>query len=109
MGNKMCCTSSGPVVKSIMSNKIMMTHHFRDFTVQLSYGSLTNEDVDAIVVVANSKLKLNPNTLKNLKTQSWGSIQDELNKILHKEGGRLDHGSVVYTHSGDVHESIYIS
>lgn len=46
----------------------MMTHHFRDFTVQLSFGALTNEDVDAIVVVANSKLKLNPNTLKNLKT-----------------------------------------
>lgn len=91
-----------PISSMTQSTKVMLSQMDNGCNFALTYGSLFQEDVDAIVVVANSKLKLSQVTANAVKNMGGGGIQEELNKILLLEGGRLEFGKVVYTHAGDV-------
>jgi O-acetyl-ADP-ribose deacetylase (regulator of RNase III) len=87
--------------------KVMVQHTIGLCNVALTYGQIIHEDVDAIVLVANTKLKLCAVTAKAMRQLGGPSVSEELNKILVREGGRLGFGQVVYTRAGDVTNILY--
>lgn len=63
MGNKMCCSpgSSSNLPSIVKAPKVMAKYKLAECNIVLTFGQIMYEDVDAIVLVANSKLKLAPN------------------------------------------------
>lgn len=64
MGNKLCCTIQ--ISKSKVNNceeapMTVISSYVKNCEISLSLGMIFNETVDAVVVVANSRLKTGQN------------------------------------------------
>ncbi|CAK64953.1 unnamed protein product (macronuclear) [Paramecium tetraurelia] len=71
--------------------------------IKLSHSKLLfNEDVDTIVLIVSTRLKMGQNMEDLLKKYRLQSVMNEQKQVRLNEGGKLDLGQVVYTHAGNV-------
>ncbi|CAD8111612.1 unnamed protein product [Paramecium primaurelia] len=107
MGNKtLCCSGSdhfGSSSKMSLQPNIAAHASFAGCQINLSYSKLLfNEDVDTIVLIVSTRLKMGQNMEDLLKKYGGQSVMNELKQVRLNEGGKLELGQVVYTHAGDM-------
>ncbi|CAD8210246.1 unnamed protein product [Paramecium octaurelia] len=107
MGNNtLCCSDSDPFgsgSKLSLQPNIAAHASFAGCQINLSQSKLLfNEDVDTIVLIVSTRLKMGQNIEDLLKKYGGQSVMNELKQVRLSEGGKLDLGQVVYTHAGDM-------
>ncbi|CAD8208567.1 unnamed protein product [Paramecium octaurelia] len=109
MGNKSLCCSTQSELQSQMCKldgrpqaQIIQQTDVNGCKVVLSLGKLFNEQVDIIVLATTQKLKLNNQASEHIKKFGSNQILNELHQILLSEGGKVQLGSVVHTHAGEM-------
>ena len=80
-----------------MIEKLMKTHQYGRFTIELAKGDITGLRVDAIVNAANSQLVLGSGVAGAIRQRGGPSIQDECNKL-----APISTGEAVITSGGEL-------
>ncbi|CAD8107348.1 unnamed protein product [Paramecium primaurelia] len=109
MGNKSICCSTQAEFQSQICRldgrpqaQIIQSTDLNGCRVVLSLGKLFNELVDIIVLPTTQKLKLNYQASEHIKKFASDQILNELHQILLSQGGKVQLGSVVHTHAGEM-------
>ncbi|CAD8120117.1 unnamed protein product [Paramecium sonneborni] len=109
MGNKsLCCSNQAELQSQIYKQdgrpqaQIIQQTDVNGCRVVLSLGKLFNEQVDIIVLPTTQKLKLSTLSSDHIKKFGSNQILNELHQILLSEGGKVQLGSVVHTHAGEM-------
>ncbi|CAD8194742.1 unnamed protein product [Paramecium pentaurelia] len=109
MGNKSICCSTQAEFQSQICRldgrpqaQIIQQTDVNGCRVVLSLGKLFNELVDIIVLPTTQKLKLNYQASEHIKKFASDQILNELHQILLSQGGKVQLGSVVHTHAGEM-------
>ncbi|CAD8200573.1 unnamed protein product [Paramecium octaurelia] len=109
MGNRsICCTTQVEFQSQICRQdgrpqaQVIQQTDINGCRVVLSLGKLFNEQVDIIVLTTTQKLKLNFQQQEHIKKFAGDQILNELHQILLSQGGKVQLGSVVHTHAGEM-------
>jgi len=88
-------------VERIEKDDIIDHVEYKDCTIKVVKGDITDQPVDAIVNPANGDLEHKGGAAKNIQDSAGYELVEECNEYMHKYG-KLPTGGAIWTHAGEL-------